>query len=158
MDCKFYEKKHCKREFIRINANFECISFKSKLSNVGEKEMIKVLDYDEFVTACKYIAKTIRKNYMDKIDNIFGVPRGGLVLAVYLSHALDLPIVTEVKNARTLVVDDIADTGETLKKFNEFDYGITATIYYHEQSIVEPDIWVYEKRDKWIQFPWENAL
>ena len=82
--------------------------------------MIEILSYEKFVDACEHIAKTIEKDYKDKIDNIFGIPRGGLIPAVYLSHALDLPMVAEVKDARTLVVDDIADEGKTLKKFNKF--------------------------------------
>jgi len=52
----------------------------------------------------------------------------------------------------TLIVDDIADTGETLKNYEKF---FIATLYYHKQSIVKPNIWIYEKKDQWIQFPWE---
>jgi len=89
-----------------------------------------------------------------KIRNIYGIPRGGLVPAVYLSHLLGLPIVIEPTGKETLVVDDICDTGKTLGAYQHFGY-TTATLYYHKQSPVEPNIWIYEKKDQWIQFPWE---
>ena len=46
--------------------------------------------------------------------NIYAIPRGGLIFAVLLSHRLNIPITHELKET-TLVVDDICDTGETLK-------------------------------------------
>jgi len=121
------------------------------IKNTGQ---IEILSYEKFVDACKYIASRIDTT---KVKNIYGIPRGGIVPAVYISHLTGLPIIEEDHmSERTLVIDDIADSGQTLAVFN--NYYKTATIYYHKQSIIEPDIWVYEKRDKWIQFPWENAL
>jgi hypoxanthine phosphoribosyltransferase len=94
---------------------------------------------------------------MKNIENIYGVPRGGLVVAVYISHLLDdLPIVlraTDTDRGKTLIVDDIADTGKTLRKFTGYKI---ATIYYHKQSIIKPDIWIYQKVRQWIVFPWEK--
>lgn len=104
---------------------------------------------------CKTIAEQVKLKYNDQFDNIYGVPRGGLVIAVYLSHLLDLPVVDSIRDGRTLIVDDIADTGKTLVELDKFKYSKIATLYYHEQSMIYPDIWVYLKTDKWIQFPWE---
>jgi len=110
----------------------------------------EILTYQKFVVACKEIAKQIPKN----IKNIYGIPRGGLVPAVYISHMSGLPVVEkEDITEKTMIIDDISDTGETLAIFNNYKI---ATIYYHKQSITLPDIWIYEKKDKWIQFPWET--
>ena len=54
-----------------------------------------------------------------------------------------------------LVVDDIADTGETLKDFQN-KHNVICTFHYHEQSIVKPDFYCEEKGDKWIVYPWET--
>ena len=54
---------------------------------------------------------------------VYGLPRGGLPIAVSLSHKLDLPLLMNyydrkiVTDKKILVVDDIADTGHTLKDF-----------------------------------------
>lgn len=92
-----------------------------------------------------------------KFSGVYGLPRGGLVIAVMLSHKLKIPLLlAPCKNC--LIVDDIADTGISLQHYdidkNEKQYYIT-TMYYHRQSKVVPDFYVYEKTDSWIKFPWE---
>ena len=49
-----------------------------------------------------------------KFNGIYGVPRGGLPIAVSLSHRLNLQFYMLPSN-EILVVDDISDTGKTLK-------------------------------------------
>ena len=86
-----------------------------------------------------------------KFDGVWGPIRGGLIPAVVLSHALNLPFLIK-PTADSLVVDDIADTGKTLFFFRQ---NFIVTLFYHKQSTVLPDIWVKEKTDQWIVFPWE---
>ena len=57
-----------------------------------------------------------------KFDGVYGIPRGGTVLAVMLSHKLDIPFIMDVKEGPYhavrddyIIIDDIVDTGETLK-------------------------------------------
>ena len=86
---------------------------------------------------------------------VYGPPRGGLTLAVMLSHALDLPFLTEpVRDC--LWVDDIVDTGKALYPYKSQDV-YTASMYYNESlSCCAPDFWYKEKRKgTWIEFPWE---
>ena len=91
---------------------------------------------------------------------VYGLPRGGLPIAVSLSHRLHLPLLMDyydrkiVTDKKILVVDDIADTGHTLKDF-ENKHNIICTFHYHEQSIIEPDYWIHKKDDDWIVYPWE---
>jgi len=115
----------------------------------------EIVTYPKFVDACEQIAKRIDRNCITfrHIKSIYGIKRGGYVPAVYLSHLLDLPI-AGAPDKCSLIVDDISDSGETLIPYKNAGYTI-ATIYYYRKSIVRPDIWVYEKKDKWIQFPWE---
>ena len=88
------------------------------------------------------------------IKSIYGIPRGGLVVAVRLSHMLDLPMILNPLEIQphTLVVDDIADSGKTLKKFKG---RVIATLYYNEKSAVIPNYWIFKKKHRWIDFPWE---
>jgi len=109
------------------------------------------LAYKDFLRAMKIIAKESKKL---SVRSLYGIRRGGMVPAVYLSHLTGLRIVPR-PGKKSLIIDDICDSGNTLYDYKELGYK-TATIYYHKQSIVEPDIWIYEKKDDWILFPWET--
>ena len=87
------------------------------------------------------------------IDSVYGIPRGGLIPAVILSHKLDLPLtLTPTKN--TLIVDDISDTGVTL---SQNDYKYTVTLHMRKGSTYEPTIYGrFIDSDKWIVYPWES--
>ena len=67
---------------------------------------------------------------------IYGLPRGGLPIAVSLSHKLKLPLLMNyadrklVTDKKILVVDDIADTGNTLKDFQNKHNIICIIIFF----------------------------
>lgn len=84
---------------------------------------------------------------------VYGFPRGGLPLAVWVSHKAKLPLLLSPYEG-ALLVDDIADTGSTLARYKDSHF--IATMFYHRQSMVVPNLWLYEKHDKWIVFPWEG--
>jgi len=107
----------------------------------------------DFDSDCEYIAKKIKKQKL-KFKNIFGIPRGGLIMAVKLSHLLKIPITDYPEIDKTLIVDDIADTGTTLEVYKKHYF--TATLFYHQQSTVVPNIWCNEKTENWIKYPWEK--
>jgi hypoxanthine phosphoribosyltransferase len=130
------------------------------------------------------LAEKIRKNNF-KPDIIVGVSRGGWPPARVMSDLLDNPNLANVRaefylgvaetkgeptltqpvsmkiaGKKVLVVDEVADTGKSLKLVKEhiIEKGATkvkiATVYYKPWSIVKPDY--YEKEtSKWIVFPWE---
>ena len=92
---------------------------------------------------------------------VYGIPRGGVIIAVMLSHMLDIPYIDRLQSCygkEFIVVDDIADTGHTLSQMKSevFDKATFATIHYSKQSTFEPHYWVEEKGDRWIQYPWER--
>lgn len=115
--------------------------------------MKKYCLWRQFDADVKKIAGRILKTGK-KFDGVWGPPRGGLPLAVCLSHRLNIPFLSKPKGKNTLIVDDIADTGKTLKKFADKGHFI-ATWFYHKQSKVVPQVWIREKKDDWIVFPWE---
>ena len=90
--------------------------------------------------------------------NIYGIPRGGLILATILSHKLELPLILSSSkiSAETLVVDDISDSGKTLEKIIKNKHVIVATLWTTENTKVTPYVWCRIKTTKWIIFPWEN--
>lgn len=90
-------------------------------------------------------------------DGIYGLPKGGLVLAVKLSYLTGLSLVLNKEEITkdTLVVDDISDTGKTLKEFKEKGCYIV-TLFWHKQAITRPDFALREKKKDWIIFPWEE--
>ena len=112
--------------------------------------------YDSYIDSITNWGKTSDLN----LGAVYGLPRGGLPIAVSLSHRLHLPLLMDyydrkiVTDKKILVVDDIADTGHTLKDF-ENKHNIICTFHYHEQSIIEPDYWIHKKDDDWIVYPWE---
>jgi hypoxanthine phosphoribosyltransferase len=71
-----------------------------------------------------------------------------------------VPSLVDVSGARILVVDDVADTGRTLKLVNEFCEGKVAdskiaVLYEKPHSEVKCDfVWRYT--DKWVNFPWSD--
>ena len=86
---------------------------------------------------------------------VYGVPRGGLVLAVVLSHRLELPLLLEPCPG-CLVVDDVYETGQTLAPYRDLE-GARVWVWV---SKVEPQWWqaaVVSPSQQWIVFPWENA-
>lgn len=141
---------------------------------------MKYYSYEQFKIDTK---KIIQKS--PQIDAILGIARGGLTLSHALAEGLDL---REVQTLRTelydnttkrntitiidtttftskqkvLVVDDIADSGETLNvvmqhlkhKYPQTTF-ISATLFYKTSSSYEPDIWINEA-SQWIEFFWEK--
>ena len=63
--------------------------------------------WNEFDKSVDYIANKCK---LLKLSGIYGIPRGGICLAVALSHKLDVKLIsTPMKNS--LIVDDIYETG-----------------------------------------------
>jgi len=89
-------------------------------------------------------------------DNVYGIPRGGLVTAVVLSHQLGLPLLTVRRHvtASTLVVDDISESGKTLLPFVRRGC-IIATLHVVHNACVIPNFVAKVRNTDWIVYPWE---
>lgn len=109
--------------------------------------------YDEDIHK---LAALIKKSG-EQFHCIYAVPRGGLVVAVHLSHLLGLPI-TDNPYGHILVVDDVSDTGTSLDKWRRKRLARVslATLHMKEGTTTIPDFWVGKyKREQWLQYPWE---
>ena len=115
--------------------------------------MISYFTWEEFDKSVEYIANKCK--FLD-FSGIYGVPRGGLCLAVALSHKLKINLISEpVKNS--LIVDDVYETGTTLNTLKNIDGAKFFVIF----SKIKPTWWSsvnITDKNEWIVFPWENTL
>ncbi|MBN0973723.1 MULTISPECIES: phosphoribosyltransferase [unclassified Gordonia (in: high G+C Gram-positive bacteria)] len=136
--------------------------------------------------ACRELAQQVADDSFVP-DIILGIARGGLIPAGTIAYGLDcklmislnvefytgvgetlaepvmLPSLLEssgLTDQRVLVVDDVADTGKTLKLVNDFceEQGRVAEVrnavlYRKPHTITVPD-YAWRTTDKWIDFPW----
>ena len=144
------------------------------------------MDWDRYGKAVRELAQTIADdNYQP--DIILAIVRGGMLVAGSLGYALavknlyvmnveyytgvderlDLPVVlppyvdwVDLGKAKVLIVDDVADTGNTLalvrghalEKVAEVK---SAVLYQKPHSIVDCE-YVWKHTDKWVNFPWST--
>ena len=104
----------------------------------------------------KSVEKIANKCKFKEFSGIYGVPRGGLCLAVALSHKLKIELISEpIKNS--LIVDDVYETGITLKTLKNIEGAMFFVLF----SKIKPTWWNtvhISKKNQWIVFPWENTL
>jgi len=109
------------------------------------------LEWSEIHECVNILCKQIITDYPN-IDSVMGLPRGGLIPAVIISHELNLPFVLH-PGKNTLVVDDINDTGETLSKAPGAYW---ATLHHKPTSKFQHNFYAKEIEDQWIVYPWER--
>lgn len=112
--------------------------------------------YDQFLQDCKRIAAWGKdKNF----TGVYGIPRGGLAVALWLSHMMNAELILKIEDItpRTLVVDDITDTGATMKKLLGMVLADvkTATLFYNIDSDFKPGFYC-RRKGKFVKFPWET--
>tara|TARA_B100001109_G_scaffold122859_1_gene100075 strand:+ start:284 stop:682 length:399 start_codon:yes stop_codon:yes gene_type:complete len=115
--------------------------------------MISYFTWSEFDKSVERIAKKCR---FKEFSGIYGVPRGGLCLAVALSHKLNIELISEPIN-NSLIVDDVYETGITLTTFKDIEGAMFFVLF----SKIKPTWWntvFISNKSKWIVFPWENTL
>lgn len=141
--------------------------------------------WDQIYDMLLELAKRVKDSGF-KPDLIVGVCRGGWAPARVMSDLLEnmntasiriefylapgvtarKPVISQtimvpVKGVNVLVVDDVADTGESLKvAVDHLDVcGAkaikTATLYYKPQSCLKPDFFIIQT-EQWVIFPWER--
>lgn len=95
-------------------------------------------------------------------NGVYGIPRGGSVLAAWLSHKLYLPLLSEL-STNCIIVDDISDSGTTLGEYldkysDTINEDCFVTVMYLRKNVSRNsvDFFYREKEDHWIVFPWEQ--
>ena len=95
--------------------------------------MISYFTWSEFDKSVEQIANKCK---FKEISGIYGVPRGGLCLAVALSHKLKIELIKEpIKNS--LIVDDVYETGLTLTTFKDIEGAMFFVLF----SKIKPTWW-----------------
>ena len=102
------------------------------------------------------------------VDYVVGIPRGGLVVAVIMSHKLEIKHITidhlekleefnlNIDKKKILIVDDISDSGQTLKHYKKQGY-TTATLDVRNTTVTKPDFYCnWLETTDWIVYPWEK--
>ena len=161
------------------------LNTRNHVPSVGNNLEFEIPSWDQIYVLLLKLSEAVRKSGFEP-DVIVGVSRGGWIPARIMSDLLEnpklanvtaefyvgvaetkhepsitQPVSLPVKNKKVLVVDDVADTGESLKQVNSHlkNQGASeikiATIYYKPWSIIVPHY--YEKETRcWIVFPWEQ--
>lgn len=157
------------------------MAYHADSTDLQQKE---ILTWEGFGDASRELAQIIADDGYEP-EVIIAIARGGLVAAGALSYSLGVklsdainvefytdvhetlpdPILLEplldvesIANRRLLVVDDVADSGRTLKLVLDIlsEPGAevrSAVLYEKSASVVKPD-YAWRRTDEWIVFPW----
>jgi len=140
--------------------------------------------YEQMHQACENLVDQLKANaVINGIEAVVAVARGGLFNGVVLSHMLNKPlicidyssnggagdnyrmhsnVIDHIGFGNLLLVDDIADSGHTLREIYHTLMArghniITYTTFYKESSVFSPDFeeWIIPANAPWIIFPFE---
>jgi uncharacterized protein len=146
----------------------------------------EVLTWEGFGVAARELAVAVVDSGFEP-DLIMSITRGGLLPAGTISYAMGIknlhiinvefytgvdarlpmpvllppvPAAVDLSAKKVLIVDDVADTGETLRMVRDFcathvAETRTAVLYEKSQSVVKCD-YVWKRTDEWISFPWSS--
>ena len=146
----------------------------------------EILTWDRFGEATRALSQMVADDGYHP-DMILAIARGGLLPGGAMGYALSVknvytmnvefytgiderldvprilppaPDFVDLTHGRILIVDDVADTGNTLKSVEEFCEGKvaevrTAVIYEKPHSVVKCD-YVWRRTELWINFPWSD--
>ena len=98
------------------------------------------------------------------LEFVSGIPRGGLIPAVMMSHAYGIKYISyssakmlplELRK-KTLVIDDISDTGLTMSEADKLKF-ITSSLTTRVGTKTLPRLTgELISDDRWLVFPWET--
>ncbi len=146
----------------------------------------EILTWERFGVASRELAQMVVDDDFEP-DMVLSIARGGLLIGGAMGYALSVkntytmnvefytgvderlevprilppaPDFVDLHDASILIVDDVADTGHTLKSVEQFVDGKvgdvrTAVIYEKSHSVVKCD-YVWMRTDLWINFPWSD--
>ncbi|DAB28230.1 MAG: nicotinate phosphoribosyltransferase [Sulfurimonas sp. RIFOXYD12_FULL_33_39] len=143
---------------------------------------MKYYSYENFKNDTNILIKKVKDSHFEAI---VAIARGGLTLSHAMAEGLNIRQVQSIRTElydkslkrenitifgncefkdvkKVLVVDDISDSGDTLKavmehlgsEFKDIEF-VSCTLFYKKTSIYEPHFWVNEA-DDWIDFFWER--
>ena len=131
-------------------------TFSTATENIGGKMIpIKyVITEEEFLDLIGHLTQQlILKGY----SGIYPIPMGGFPVAAKLSERLGLSIIPKTQiDSRTLIVDDLIDSGKTISQFPDHDKAVLLV----KHKIPNPKNTTVGRElrnpNQWIIFPWED--
>ena len=137
------------------------------------------ISWDEFHQDVKNLCKKIKQTGTD-YNKIVAISRGGFLPAGIISYELNirntavvnvisyngssqtkLEKIDNIENVgkideKTLIIDDLSDSGQTIKIMREtFKNGVYVTVYAKEKGKSYPDIYEKDVPNNWLVFPWD---
>jgi len=141
----------------------------------------RLISWRDLGLLTKALVDKVKKG--ERPDVVVGIARGGLIPAMVIADRLRTPLdiiniksyralgvkgvlkvydvmYEDVADKKVLIVDDVADTGETFLFVSEHMMKkgaksvMLASIFLKPWSRVKPNYFV-EETDEWIVFPWE---
>ena len=125
-----------------------------------EKKRNKIYySWNDFNNDMMFLVNYVRTKYPD-IKHLVALPRGGLTPGAYLSNHLGIELHYnfnfEHEPKETLIIDDIVDTGDTIKQINNYNDYTILSLWYKLGSKVVPDVHCKSCPSViWVVFPWE---
>ena len=138
------------------------------------------VSWEDFHAHAQLLASKIRSSGTD-FNRIVAVSRGGLLPAGLLAYDLDIRNCETINmssydgnrmrgddeielsaalsglDARTLIVDDLSDSGRTFRILREiYPQAVFASVYCKEKGKDAVDVFAVEMPDEWIVFPWDE--
>ena len=136
------------------------------------------ISWEEFHSHTKQLAKILQKK--GDFDRIVSVSRGGLLPAGILAYEMNIRSCDTINisgydedfrrddsemeysialsniNERTIFVDDLADTGRTIKIIKkQYPQAHIACVYAKPKGQKCPDTFFLALPEKWVVFPWD---
>ena len=122
---------------------------------------ILILDWKTIDTLIDNLVISIRTSGK-QYSSIVGILRGGVIPAVMLSHRMGIPMcvsnaVDPINDPRALIVDEIYDTGTTVKKLTATNPNndIIVLVSKDQNASVKHMACCFDNDSRWVQFPWE---
>ncbi len=136
------------------------------------------ISWNEFHDDVKTLCEKIKKS--GEYNKIVAISRGGLLPAGIIAYELDIRNIAVINIAtyvgaqhlkldevdkpefvgkvddKTLIVDDLSDSGQTFRVMRrQFPNGKFVTVYAKPKGVDEVDISAKEIPDRWVVFPWD---
>ena len=117
---------------------------------------IRNISWDETVQAISGLTQKIKDSQQKagkRFTGVYGIPRGGQVVAIMLSYALELPYLG-APTEFCIVADDVTSSGKTLECYRRA--AVKVAIAKYKDCPYEPTFWEIEIETGQTIFPWER--
>lgn len=141
------EEEKRKIESIEIFSQMDKREYNNRFDRFSSE--IEIIGWDEIEQWVNSLSKVAKK-----YKGIFGIPKGGLIIAILLSYKTKLPLLSAPCKG-CLVVDDDMSTGLTLLPYyNRYD---TAVMYKNPNCPISPTYLFSEYGETYKEFIWNKG-